>query len=186
MRGLAAWRIRLAASATTDGSAGARGMCHTRSRKNSTGKSWASAWTSVGRASVTAPVSAWSVSTRIASGAAQSNCSGRSIRSQYFDTGRKESFTDIAEVHGNSTCCSTGLGMREAGMSAGSRSTGSRLMVAPAAPVTRLVAPGPIEVTQAMVRSRLLILAKPAAAWTIACSFRPRMYRISSRYWWRA
>jgi len=49
---------------------------------------------------------------------------------------------------------------------------GRRLMVAPAAPVTRLVAPGPIDVVQASVRSRFDILANPAAVWTIACSLR--------------
>ena len=38
-----------------------------------------------------------------------------------------------------------------------------RLMVAVAAPVTMFVAPGPMELTQAKVRSRLLILAKAVA-----------------------
>ena len=46
-----------------------------------------------------------------------------------------------------------------------------RLMVAVAAPVTMLVAPGPIELTQAKVRRRLLILAKAVAMCTEACSF---------------
>ena len=57
-------------------------------------------------------------------------------------------------------------------MSPGSSSTGSRLMVATAAPVTMLVAPGPIEVVQASVCRRLFIFAKAAAVCTIACSLR--------------
>ena len=57
-------------------------------------------------------------------------------------------------------------------MSPGSSSTGSRLIVASAAPVTMLVAPGPIDVVQASVDSRLRIRANPAAVCTIACSLR--------------
>ncbi len=45
-------------------------------------------------------------------------------------------------------------------------------MVAPAAPVTMLVAPGPIDVVQASVRVRFDILAKAAAVCTMACSLR--------------
>ena len=45
-------------------------------------------------------------------------------------------------------------------------------MVASAAPVSMLVAPGPIELVQASVRRRFAIFAKPTAVWTIACSFR--------------
>ena len=44
-------------------------------------------------------------------------------------------------------------------MSPGSSSTGRRLTVAVAAPVTMLVAPGPIEEVQAKVASRLRCLA---------------------------
>jgi len=62
---------------------------------------------------------------------------------------------------------------RVAKTSEGNRSTGSRLMVARAAPVTMFVAPGPTEDVQASVESRLRILAKPTAACTIACSFLP-------------
>ena len=46
--------------------------------------------------------------------------------------------------------------------------------MAVAAPVTMFVAPGPIEEVHANVRSRLLILAKAVAVWTIACSLRAR------------
>jgi hypothetical protein len=46
------------------------------------------------------------------------------------------------------------------------------LIVAAAAPVSMLVAPGPIEVVHASVARRLRIFAKPAAVCTIACSFR--------------
>jgi hypothetical protein len=59
-------------------------------------------------------------------------------------------------------------------MSPGSRSTGSRLMVASAAPVTMLVAPGPIDEVQASVARRLRARAKAAAAWTMPCSLRAR------------
>ena len=72
----------------------------------------------------------------------------------------------------DSNCCKTGATLRRAKMSPGSRSTGSRLIVAVAAPVTMFVAPGPIEVVQASVLNRLLCLAYAAAVCTIACSLR--------------
>ena len=72
---------------------------------------------------------------------------------------------------GDSSCCSTGAGCRLAKMSPGSRSTGSRLMVAVAAPVTMLVAPGPIELVQANVPRPRRALAKAIAVCTMACSF---------------
>ncbi len=49
--------------------------------------------------------------------------------------------------------------MRRAKMSPGINSTGSRLMVAPAAPVTMFVAPGPIDEMHAKVCRRFLVLA---------------------------
>lgn len=55
---------------------------------------------------------------------------------------------------GSSSSCSTGVAARVANRSPGSSSTGSRLIVASAAPVTMLVAPGPIEPVQASVDSR--------------------------------
>ena len=60
----------------------ARGTVQARSARNSSGQSNASAWTSCGKASVTAPVSAGLVSTRIAASAAGITCSGREIRSK--------------------------------------------------------------------------------------------------------
>lgn len=57
-------------------------------------------------------------------------------------------------------------------MSPGRRSTGRRFMVARAAPVIMLVAPGPIEEVQARAESRLRILAKADAVWTMPCSLR--------------
>jgi hypothetical protein len=45
-------------------------------------------------------------------------------------------------------------------------------MVAPAAPVIMFVDPGPIEAVHASVAVRRLARAKPAAAWTMDCSFR--------------
>ena len=59
-----------------------------------------------------------------------------------------------------SSCCSTGAGTRLAKMSPGSSSTGRRLIVAPAAPVSMLVAPGPIDVVQASVRRRFVHLGE--------------------------
>ena len=80
--------------------------------------------------------------------------------------------TDTVPSWGTSNICSTGCGVRVANVSPGSRSTGSRLIVAAAAPVTMLVAPGPTEVVQANVPRRLRWRAYPAATWTIACSLR--------------
>ena len=94
------------------------------------------------------------------------------MRSQYRDTGRKQSLTDTSCVCADSSCCNTGAGPRLAKTSPGNNNTGRRLIVAPAAPVIMLVAPGPIDVVQASVRKRLVAFAKAAAVWTIACSFR--------------
>ena len=147
-------------------------MCQTRFSNSPSGNSKASAWTSWGSARHTAPVSAWSVSTRVPSSSAPASCSGRFTRFQYFDTGRKESFTVVSPSQGSSSCWSTGWGARVANTSPGRSSTGSRLTVASAAPVTMLVAPGPIDVVHASVDRRLRIRAKPEAACTIACSLR--------------
>jgi hypothetical protein len=104
---------------------------------------------------VTAPVSAGSVSTRIASSAALTICSGRSMRSKKRDTGLKQSLTESVASCGASSCCRTGCGARVANVSPGSSRTGSRLTVASAAPVTMLVAPGPTDVVHAYAPSRL-------------------------------
>jgi hypothetical protein len=167
-------RMRLAACRIAAASGRLRGIAHTRVSNNASGNSAASACTSCGSASVTAPVSAGDVSTRIASIKANGNCSGRLIRSQYFETGLKQSFTDTSRDEADSSCWSTGSGSRVAKISPGSSKTGSRLIVAAAAPVTMLVAPGPIELVHASVRSRLLTFANAAAVCTIACSFRGR------------
>ena len=71
-------------------------MCHTRLANNSSGQSWASACTSCGNANVTAPVSAGSVSTRIAPSNAAGNCSGRHTRSKNRDNGRNASLTEMS------------------------------------------------------------------------------------------
>ena len=71
------------------------------------------------------------------------------MRSQNLDTGLKVSLTETSSEPGSSSSCSTGLAARVEKMSPGSSSTGRRLMVASAAPVTMLVAPGPIELAQA-------------------------------------
>ena len=167
-------RTRVAARRRSSASGRGLGIVHTRGSNSASGYGKASAWTSCGRASVTAPVSAGDVRTRIASGSAAMICSGRLIRSQYRDTGLKQSLTDVSWEPGDSSCCNTGAGRRVAKMSPGRRSTGSRLIVAPAAPVTMFVAPGPIDVVQANVRSRSCMRAKAAAVCTIACSLRAR------------
>ncbi len=147
-------------------------MRHTRGARNSSGQSWASACTSWGSASVTAPVSTGSVSVRTAARAAPISCSGRLIRSKYRETGRKTSLTLTSPAHGASSCWSTGSATRVAKVSPGRSSTGSRLMVAPAAAVTMLVAPGPTEEVQANVERRSVIRAYAAAVCTMACSLR--------------
>ena len=103
---------------------------------------------------MTAPVSTGSVSTRIAASRADGSCSGRLMRSKKRDTGRKASLTETSSERGSSSSCSTGLATRVEKMSPGSSSTGRRLIVASAAPVTMLVAPGPIEEVQASVERR--------------------------------
>src|SRR5687768_2151654 len=55
-------------------------------------------------------------------------------------------------------------------MSPGRKSTGRRLTCATAAAVTKLLAPGPIEVVHAIMRRRAWALAKAIAACAIACS----------------
>ena len=66
----------------------AAGGCARRVRRTAIrGQSNASACTSCGIAIVTAPVSAGSVSTRIAPSSAAGSCSGRHTRSKYRDTG---------------------------------------------------------------------------------------------------
>ena len=85
----------------------------------------------------------------MASSSDGASCSARFTRSQKRETGRKQSLTEMSGEAGDSSCCSTGAARRVAKMSPGSSSTGSRLMVAPAAAVIMLVAPGPIEVVQA-------------------------------------
>ncbi len=57
------------------------------------GQSCASACTSCGRQTVTAPVSTGSVRTRIAPSSAAGSCSGRQTRSKNLDTGRNASLT---------------------------------------------------------------------------------------------
>ena len=123
---------------------------------------------------VTAPASAGSVSTRMAPSSAAGSCSGRHTRSKNLDSGRKASLTEMSYPLGSSSSCSTGLAARVAKMSLGSSSTGSRLVVASAAPVSMFADPGPMDAVQASTCSRLLAFAKPAAACTMPCSLRAR------------
>ena len=89
--GLRADRSTATARASAAGSGTGRGMCQTRLANSSSGQSNASAWTSWGRATVTAPVSAWSVSTRMAASSAAGSISGRHTRSKNRESGRKAS-----------------------------------------------------------------------------------------------
>jgi hypothetical protein len=162
--GRRAARSTAAARATAAGSGTGRGTGQVRGASSSAGQSNASAWTSCGRQIVAAPVAAGSVSVRMAPSSASGSCSGRLTRSKNADTGRNASLTETSCWLGCSSCCRTGSAGRVAKVSEGSSSTGSRLTVASAAPVTMLVAPGPIDEVQASVDSRLRIRAKPAAA----------------------
>ena len=135
-------------------------ICHSRSAKNSSGTSIVSAWTSSGRQIVTAPVSAGSVNTRIAPRSELKSCSGRLMRSKNLESGLNASFTDIVRSYGCSSCCSTGSDTRFAKVSAGKSRTGNLFVVATAAPVNILVAPGPTEDAQAKVARRRDMRAK--------------------------
>jgi Periplasmic binding protein-like domain len=79
----------------------------------------------------------------------------------------------------SSTCWRTGSGMRLAKTSPGRSRTGCRLTCATAAAVTRLVAPGPIDVVQTIIRRRACALANAMAACAIACSLWAR--KVGSR-----
>ena len=167
-------RISSAAAARTSGSGSGRRTRQTRRSNSSSANSNASACTSCGSASVTAPVSAGSVSTRIAASSAGASCSGRSIRVQNFETGRSVSLTDVVYEVGSSSSCRTVPAARVANTSPASSRTGSRLIVASAAPVTMLVAPGPTTLVHASICRRFFIRAYAAAAWTMPCSLRAR------------
>jgi hypothetical protein len=80
------------------------------------------------------------------------------MRSQYLLTGLKQSLTEKSWLCADSSCCSTGATLRRAKISPGKIKTGSRLIVAVAAPVIMLVAPGPMEERQAKVCKRFLTL----------------------------
>ena len=108
---------------------------------------------------VAGPHSAGSVSTRSAAGRLASNGSGRMMRSKKRDTGRKQSFAVTVASPKHSTCCNTGSGRRSANTSPGRNNTGSRFTCATAAAVTMLVAPGPTELVQAIIRRRAWVLA---------------------------
>ena len=62
-----------------------------------------------------------------------------------------------------------------ANWSEGRISTGTRFVVARAAPVTMLSEPGPMEAVIMYVDIRLRTLAKAEAAWTAPCSLRGMM-----------
>ena len=136
-----------------------RGMDQTRLPNISTGKSNAYVWMSCGRPRKTAPVSTGEVRMRITSGMTVMTCSGRLIRSQYLTTGRNVSLALVSCDPWCSSCCRTGLCTRSAKASPAISRTGTWLIVADAAPVTMLVAPGPMEVRHAKAPSRLRSLA---------------------------
>ena len=143
-----------AASATSTASGSGRATRHVRGAKSSSGQSCASACTSCGSEIVTAPVSTGSVSTRIAPSSADGSCSGRLTRSKNFDSGRKASLTVTSAAYGSSSSWSTGEDTRVAKVPDGSSSTGRRLIVARAAPVSMFVEPGPTDAVHAHVCRR--------------------------------
>ena len=154
-RPLCAERMTSAAAATRAASAGGRATCQVRSAKSSTGQSYASACTSCGRATVTAPVSAGSVSTRIALSRADGSCSGR-LTAVEVPRQRAERVVDgdVAGVRQSRAPAAPAPSARVAKVPDGSSSTGSRLIVASAAPVSMLVEPGPTDAVQTQVCSR--------------------------------
>ena len=169
----AAPRMTAAARAIAAGSATGRGTCQIRLENSSTGQSNASACTSSGKQMVTAPVSAGSVSTRIAARSAAGQLLG-TLHPVEPARDRPEGIVDrhIPRARTCSSCWSTGSAGWPAKTSAGRSSTGRRLTVARAAPVTMFVAPGPTDDVQASVESRFRIRAKPEATCTMACSLR--------------
>ena len=84
------------------------------------------------------------------------------------------SLTETEYVRGSSSSCRTVPGARVANTSPGSSRTGSRLIVASAAPVTMFVAPGPIDDVHAIALSRFFWRAYADAVCTIACSLRAK------------
>ena len=82
------------------------------------------------------------------------------MRSKNLESGLKASLTVIDKSYGCSSCCSTGSAARFAKVSDGSNKTGSRLVVATAAPVSIFVAPGPTDAVQANVARRRFMRAK--------------------------
>ena len=86
--------------------------------------------------------------------------------------GLKQSFTEMSLEDELSNCCNNGVAVLLEKKSPGSNRTGNLLIVAPAAAVIILVAPGPIELVHTKVCNRFFILAYAAAACTIDCSFR--------------
>ena len=100
-----------AASAMSAGSGSGAGRPATSAARTARPASRsASACTSCGSASVTAPVSAGSVSTRIAPSSADGSCSGRLTRSKNLDSGRNASLTVTSAAYGCSSSWSTGAG----------------------------------------------------------------------------
>ena len=94
------------------------------------------------------------MSTRIAPSSADGSCSGRLTRSKNCDSGRKASLTVTSPAYGSSSSWSTGALTRVAKVPDGSSSTGIRLIVASAAPVSMFVEPGPTDAVHAHVWSR--------------------------------
>ena len=90
----------------------------------------------------------------MAASRAEGSCSGRLTSSKYFDSGRKASLTVTSPAHGSSSSWSTGDEARVAKVPEGSSSTGSRLIVASAAPVSMFVEPGPTEAVHTQVCRR--------------------------------
>ena len=124
---------------------GRSAMCQVRSANSSTGQSWASACTSCGSATVTAPVSTGSVNTRIAPSSATRKLLGPGHPVEEPGQGPERVVDGEVAAVRLLELLQTGAATRVAKVSEGSNSAGSRLVVARAAPVSMLVEPGPTD-----------------------------------------
>ena len=88
------------------------------------------------------------------------------------ETGRKASLTLTSMLSGCSSCCRPDAGSRLAKISPGKRRTGRRLIVARAAPVTMLVAPGPTTRCRRRSASGFSSSRRRRRCAPSACSFR--------------
>ena len=170
-------RISVGRSVEDTASGSGRATCQTRARRTARPASRTPRPARpAGSARVTAPVSTGSVSTRIALSSADGSCSGRLTRSKNRDTGRNASLTrDVAGVRAARAPAAPGSRPGWRRCPTGSSSTGSRLIVASAAPVSMFVEPGPTRRGAGAGLQPVRAAARtPTAVCTMACSLRAR------------